>query len=240
MYIKSLYKIYLFWYWSILPSILQNMIGPWNVMQLHNMIELPPNLSVCFNCLISQDCSSQIQHRLRLSKQNQFKFVSSEKMTYFQSLMVQCSCCLQNSSRSLMWLLFNFGLFCFTFYFNPAARKTLLTVSTLIVTWHSSHTYLVACVAISNPRDVTPLMDVVFYVLVNACGPPLLVGISNNLFLLSLATWLWDTYNSFATSLVDRQACNFTKMKLSRSIQALAENSSKYTMVCIKIHWRCV
>lgn len=121
-----------------------------------------------------------IQHQLQPSKQNRFNFVSSEKMTYSQTWMVQCSWHLANSSPSLMCLSFNFGFFCFSFDLSLATRKTLLTVSTLTVTWHSSRTCLIAYVANSNPPDVTALIHAPFCVSLNACGlPPLLVGISD-------------------------------------------------------------
>lgn len=111
--------------WFIDSWVSQYISGPWDIKQLHSIIEPPPNFTVCFTCLEVSHSSPQIQHQQWPFEQNLFILVSSKKTICSQSLIVQFLWHFPNSNFNLDLCLSQLQ---FILASSPTSQNTLLTV----------------------------------------------------------------------------------------------------------------
>ena len=151
---KNFSEINLYKYLSILPSILYDAPDPKVVMHPQIITDPPPCFTVWWTCWGPTRPPSPIQHHDLPFDINLFIFVSSLKITHFQSSMVQFSYLWANLERMRTCLRLINGFLCCTCAPNLTSLKTRLKLMLDNNLHVSNRTCFVVVDAVLSPPSV--------------------------------------------------------------------------------------
>ena len=156
------------------------------------MICPPPCFTFCWTCCGCTCSPSVIQHQDLSSELNMFIFISTLKITHFQSWMVQFAYMWANLTHSWTCFLVNNGFFYCTCAAKPSHRKARLTITLNTFLPDSFQIFVATFDATPKCPSVSKVTHLHLSLVVRCLGcPPFCLSSSPDISFLSLTTQDW-------------------------------------------------